>query len=109
MNRRLRLNKLPVMTVLTLALATVVSAITFTAEPSTAAASCSNGYVAVTFDDGPTSNTNTLLNVLKANGVRATFFNVGTNAKNNPALVTAEKAAGMWIGNHSWSHPHLTQ
>ncbi|HST80749.1 MAG TPA: polysaccharide deacetylase family protein [Kineosporiaceae bacterium] len=109
MNRRLRLKRLPIVTVLTLAVATVVSAITFLAEPSTAAATCSNGYVALTFDDGPNSNTNTLLNVLKTNGVRATFFNVGTNAKNNPALVTAENAAGMWIGNHSWSHPHLTQ
>ena len=109
MNRRLRLKKLPVVTVLTLAVATVISAATFAAEPSSAATTCSNGYVALTFDDGPNSNTNTLLNVLKANGVRATFFNIGTNAKNNPSLVTAEKAAGMWIGNHSWSHPHLTQ
>jgi len=109
MNRRLRLKKLPVIAVMTLAAATVISAAAFTAEPSIAAAACNNGYVALTFDDGPNSNTNTLLNVLKTSGVRATFFNIGTNAKNNPSLVTAEKAAGMWIGNHSWTHPHLTQ
>ena len=109
MDRRLRLKKLPVIAVLTLAVATVISTAAFTAESSIAAAACSNGYVALTFDDGPNSNTNTLLNTLKTAGVRATFFNIGTNAKNNPSLVTAEKAAGMWIGNHSWTHPHLTQ
>jgi hypothetical protein len=53
--------------------------------------------------------TSTLLGVLRQAGARATFFNVGTNARNNPSLVTAEKAAGMWIGNHSWTHAHLTQ
>jgi len=107
-NRRLGPKKLPVITVITLAVTAVISAVTFTAAPATAAA-CSNGYVALTFDDGPNSNTSTLLNVLKNAGVRASFFNIGTNAKNNPSLVAAEQAAGMWIGNHSWTHPHLTQ
>ncbi|MBP2708044.1 polysaccharide deacetylase family protein [Microbispora sp. RL4-1S] len=74
------------------------------------AASCSAGYVGLTYDDGPNpSNTTTLLNTLRANGVRATFFNIGQNAQNNPSLVRAERDAGMWIGNHSWTHPHLTQ
>ena len=41
--------------------------------------------------------------------MRATFFNVGQRAQQNPALVRAQQQAGMWIGNHSWSHPHLTQ
>ncbi|MDH6368756.1 peptidoglycan/xylan/chitin deacetylase (PgdA/CDA1 family) [Paenibacillus sp. PastF-3] len=74
------------------------------------AADCSNGYVALTYDDGPNpNNTVTLLNALQQNGLRATFFNLGQNAQNNPSLVNQQKAAGMWIGNHSWSHPHLTQ
>ncbi|ASR48766.1 xylanase deacetylase [Paenibacillus kribbensis] len=74
------------------------------------AAECSNGYVALTFDDGPNShNTTTLLNTLKQNGLRATLFNVGQNAQNYPSLVRDQQAAGMWIGNHSWSHPHMTQ
>src|SRR5690242_12583785 len=73
-----------------------------------AAANCSAGYVGLTFDDGPNpSNTNTLLSTLAQNGVRATLFNIGQNAQNNPSLVTAEKNATMWIGNHSWTHPHL--
>jgi endo-1,4-beta-xylanase len=92
------------------AVATTVATAAFTivALPSDAAASCSAGYVALTFDDGPNGNTNTLLNTLKSAGVRATLFNTGQNAQNNTSLVAAEAAAGMWIGNHSWSHQHMT-
>lgn len=80
-----------------------------TAGNTAQAADC-NGYVALTFDDGPNpNNTVALLNALKQNGLRATFFNLGQNAQNNPALVREQQAANMWIGNHSWSHPHLTQ
>ncbi|WP_432922581.1 polysaccharide deacetylase family protein [Microbispora sp. CA-135349] len=74
------------------------------------AADCSGGYVGLTYDDGPNpSNTTNLLNTLKANGLRATFFNIGQNAQNNPSLVRAQVDAGMWVGNHSYTHPHLTQ
>lgn len=67
-----------------------------------------NGYVALTFDDGPNpANTNNLLNALKQAGARATLFNIGQNAASNPALVRAEVAAGHWIGNHSFSHGHM--
>ncbi len=76
------------------------------ATPSSAAA-C-NGSVGLTFDDGPTSSTSTLLNVLRTNGARATMFNVGQNVQNNRAAAQAQVAAGMWIGNHSWSHAHMT-
>jgi endo-1,4-beta-xylanase len=78
------------------------------ASPSSAAASCSAGYVGLTFDDGPNAgNTSKLLSTLKTAGVKATLFNIGQNAQNNQALVKAEATAGMWIGNHSWSHPHM--
>jgi peptidoglycan/xylan/chitin deacetylase (PgdA/CDA1 family) len=73
------------------------------------AASCSAGYVGLTFDDGPSSaHTPALLNALKQNGLRATLFNEGQFASAVPAQVQAEVAAGMWVGNHSWDHPHLT-
>ncbi|WP_089156854.1 polysaccharide deacetylase family protein [Micromonospora sp. NBS 11-29] len=89
-------------------LTAVASGLAVTAAPSMAAA-CT-GYVALTFDDGPTpGNTTNLINTLKAAGVRATFFNVGQNAQSNPALVRAQRDASMWIGNHSWTHPHMTQ
>ena len=73
------------------------------------AAPCSKGYVGLTFDDGPTTKTQTLLNTLKQNGLRATLFNEGRFAAAYPALVKAEVDARMWIGNHSYTHPHLNQ
>ncbi|MFD5818064.1 polysaccharide deacetylase family protein [Streptomyces sp. NPDC127038] len=72
------------------------------------AATC-NGYVGLTFDDGPSSTTPTLLNALRQNGLRATMFNEGQYAASNPAQVRAQVDAGMWVGNHSYTHPHLTQ
>jgi peptidoglycan/xylan/chitin deacetylase (PgdA/CDA1 family) len=72
------------------------------------AATC-GGYVGLTFDDGPSGNTPALLNALKQNGLRATMFNEGQYAAAYPAQVRAEVAAGMWVGNHSYTHPHLTQ
>ncbi|WP_030452880.1 polysaccharide deacetylase family protein [Herbidospora cretacea] len=73
------------------------------------AADCSAGYVGLTYDDGPGGNTNTLLNALRNAGLRATMFNTGQNAAANPALVRAQVSAGMWVANHSYTHPHLTQ
>jgi peptidoglycan/xylan/chitin deacetylase (PgdA/CDA1 family) len=79
-----------------------------TAAPANAAA-C-NGYVGLTFDDGPSAgNTPALLNALRQNGLRATMFNQGNYAASNPAQVRAQASAGMWVANHSYSHPHLTQ
>ncbi|MFJ3893579.1 polysaccharide deacetylase family protein [Streptomyces sp. NPDC090083] len=78
-----------------------------TAAPAQAA-TC-GGYVGLTFDDGPSGNTPTLLNALKQNGLRATMFNEGQYAAAYPAQVKAQVDAGMWVGNHSYTHPHLTQ
>jgi len=73
------------------------------------AATC-NGYVGLTFDDGPSNaHTPALLNALRQNGLRATMFNEGQYAAAYPAQVRAEVSAGMWVGNHSYTHPHLTQ
>jgi len=68
-----------------------------------------NGYVGLTFDDGPNSGTtSSLLNALTSNGLRATMFNTGQAAASNPGLVAAQVSAGMWVGNHSYTHPHMT-
>lgn len=74
-----------------------------------AAATC-NGYVALTFDDGPSTGTsNQIISILKQYGATATVFPTGQNASGNPSLMQAYKNAGLQIGNHSWDHPHLTQ
>ena len=95
---------------LSVAALAVASAVATTVGANPAhAASCSAGYVGLTFDDGPSNDhTPALLNALKQNGLRATLFNEGQYAAAYPAQVQAEVAAGMWIGNHSYDHPHLT-
>jgi peptidoglycan/xylan/chitin deacetylase (PgdA/CDA1 family) len=70
---------------------------------------CLNGYVGLTYDDGPSETAPQLLAALRANRVRATFFNQGNNSLTRPDMVRAELRAGMWVGNHTFSHPHLTQ
>lgn len=93
----------------TVVAATAVALVVPTAGPA-AAASCPNGYVGLTYDDGPNpSSTTALLNALKAANVKATFFIWGQHAQQYPDLLRAEANAGMWIANHSWTHPHMTQ
>ncbi|NLT55800.1 MAG: polysaccharide deacetylase family protein [Actinomycetales bacterium] len=99
---------LTTLTVTVTALAASAATAVGPAAGPAAAASCT-GYVALTFDDGPNSgNTTTLLNTLRSAGARATLFNIGQNAAANPSLVQAERAAGMWVQNHSYTHPHMT-
>jgi peptidoglycan/xylan/chitin deacetylase (PgdA/CDA1 family) len=63
--------------------------------------------VALTFDDGPSPYTPAILDELKREGVRATFFVCGENAARYPDLVRRIRAEGHEIGNHTWSHPWL--
>lgn len=80
------------------------------AAPDRTDSACANGYVGLTFDDGPNPGTTMpLLNALRAGGARATFFIWGQHAAQHPNLLRAEQAAGMWIANHTFTHPHLTQ
>ncbi len=64
--------------------------------------------VALTFDDGPyPPYTQQVLNVLKENGVPATFFVVGKNVERYPELVKRIVEEGHQLGNHTYSHPDL--
>ena len=65
------------------------------------------GYVALTFDDGPSRHTQRLLDGLAERGVQATFFLLGSRLEGNEALVQRMKAEGHQIGNHSYSHAEL--
>jgi peptidoglycan/xylan/chitin deacetylase (PgdA/CDA1 family) len=70
--------------------------------------------VALTFDDGPFRFTDRLLDILKVNNVKATFFVNGNNRWNmnsNPEAVRLIKRAfgeGHQIASHTWSHPDMT-
>ncbi|MGW0758611.1 polysaccharide deacetylase family protein [Streptomyces sp. NPDC002814] len=96
---------------LTTALAAVALAATgtVTVHATPAQAAACNGYVGLTFDDGPSGTTPALLNALRQNGLRATMFNEGQDAAASPAQVKAQVDAGMWVGNHTYTHPHLTR
>ncbi|MFI5835812.1 polysaccharide deacetylase family protein [Micromonospora sp. NPDC051300] len=67
------------------------------------------GYVALTFDDGPSGdNTRRLLSLLQQKNTRATFFLRGDQVAADPALALATYRAGHDIGNHSYTHPALS-
>ncbi len=63
--------------------------------------------VALTYDDGPGMYTEDIVNCLKANQAKATFFVLGCNVDaHKKALVAADKI-GCEIGNHTYGHPML--
>ena len=61
--------------------------------------------VALTFDDGPGPDTEAVLDVLAARGLRAAFFVVGQQVQRHPSVARRIAAEGHEIGNHSFSHP----
>ncbi len=66
--------------------------------------------IALTFDDGPHKcYTPEILDILDEYGVKATFFVIGSNCEDNLAIVQREIDSGHEIGNHTYSHPHLTK
>ncbi|MCF6095432.1 polysaccharide deacetylase family protein [Thermovorax subterraneus] len=66
--------------------------------------------VALTFDATYGDNqTEPILNILRQNGIRATWFISGIWAENFPTLLRSIFTAGHEIGNHSHTHPHMTQ
>ena len=63
--------------------------------------------VALTFDDGPSPFDERLLQILKDNDAKATFFLIGNKVAANPAGAKRIADAGMEIGNHTWEHPNM--
>lgn len=64
--------------------------------------------VAVTYDDGPSAMTPTLLASLKKAQVPASFFQMGKSIKEYPAIARQVAASGMEVGSHTVTHPPLT-
>ncbi|MRR12770.1 polysaccharide deacetylase family protein [bacterium] len=68
----------------------------------------SDKVVALTFDDGPWPvQTAAVLDILKAEGVHATFFVIGRQVYANPEIVRRIRAEGHLLGNHTQSHTEL--
>lgn len=64
--------------------------------------------VALTFDDGPSPFTDRLLQVLGAQGAKATFFLIGNKVAAHPDAARRISDAGMEIGSHTWEHPNMS-
>lgn len=65
----------------------------------------SSRTVCLTFDDGPHPiNTPPLLDMLKSQGVPATFFLIGKNVEQHPDLVRRIASEGHIIGHHTFHH-----
>ncbi|WP_155964091.1 polysaccharide deacetylase family protein [Streptococcus ruminantium] len=64
--------------------------------------------IALTFDDGPNSNTTpVVLDLLKKYNAKATFFVIGRAIAGNEAILRRMVAEGHVIANHTWNHPDL--
>src|SRR4051794_12414958 len=67
------------------------------------------GYYALTFDDGPYPETTArLVRTLDQADAVATFFDVGERVTAHPELVRLQRTVGQ-VANHSYTHPHLPQ
>jgi len=62
----------------------------------------------LTYDDGPSSWTPSLLQFLEQNDLHATFFSIGSRAIEAPDIFQYEFMTGHQIGVHTWSHPVMT-
>ena len=66
--------------------------------------------IALTFDDGPDKDfTPQVLDILKNNDVKATFFVVGENVGWNPEILKREYEEGHEIGNHTFTHINVSK
>lgn len=63
--------------------------------------------VALTFDDGPTDNTDRVLALLSDLNIKATFFVIGADLEKNMTEGKKIVAAGHELGNHTYSHERM--
>lgn len=65
--------------------------------------------IALTFDDGPSEYTESLLDFLRKKQVPATFFVLGKNANTYPDLVKREALEGHEVESHTMNHQNLAK
>ena len=63
--------------------------------------------ICISFDDGPTHNTNKLLNILKSYDIKCTFFVLGENIHNNMETFRKMHECGHSIQIHGWNHENI--
>ncbi len=60
----------------------------------------------LTFDDGPSAVTPTILEVLKQENVKASFFVLGSRVEAMPDIIKRIYEEGHYIANHGYSHTY---
>ena len=66
--------------------------------------------IALTFDDGPSSTTSQVLDVLEKYGVKATFFLIGQNVNSNTmSIMQRQVNMGCELACHSYTHEDMTR
>ncbi len=60
----------------------------------------------LTFDDGPSKNTRDILDILKENNIKATFFVLGSQVEYFPETTNRIYNEGHYIANHGYSHQY---
>ena len=69
----------------------------------------SQKLVALTFDDGPGEYSDDILDTLRRHNAKGTFFLIGRKVRTCPDQVRRMAAEGHQIGNHTDTHPYLTE
>ncbi len=68
------------------------------------------GQVALSFDDGPDPTWSPkILDILKQKNVKATFMLIGTQAQENLGIMQRMVREGHEIGNHTYTHPDISE
>ena len=81
------------------------SAVYLESEPVVAQEDEGKKIMYLTFDDGPSANTQKILDILDQYNAKATFFVTGTNQKYNYLIKEAHKR-GHTVGLHTYSHDY---
>ena len=66
----------------------------------------SHKTIYLTFDDGPSWVTESILNILKENNIKSTFFVIGNSSDYGKTLLKRMVNEGHSIGNHTYSHDY---
>ncbi|HAQ03121.1 TPA: xylanase deacetylase [Candidatus Nomurabacteria bacterium] len=63
--------------------------------------------ILLTIDDGPSSHTKEMIEILNKHNAKAIFFINGMHAKDYPSIIEDTYKEGFAVGNHTWDHLNL--